>query len=110
MSPSARRPAQRGGADRQATQLCCVAGAADDDRVGQTLDLRFGTWNVQALGWNVLQMLLGYKAEEQGSSGGEGRNRGGGANSRGRWVPEALNLDVLGLTETWWDERQIKWQ
>ena len=51
------------------------------------MELRLGTWNMHALGWNGLQMLLGSKVEDQDGVSG-------------RWVPEAVHLDVLGVTKT----------
>ena len=116
MSPSKRTYGQRYGADGQAAQGCCGGdGTADvgegEKTDGQVLELRIGTWNVQALGWNVLQLLLGRKAEDVGSDGGDvGSDGGSGQRGRGRWVPEAVHMDVLGLTETWWKERHQAWQ
>eukprot|EP01048_Picozoa_sp_COSAG05_P014092 COSAG05_NODE_1565_length_4539_cov_6.401126_1_plen_147_part_00 len=115
MSPSKRNDGQRwrcSGADGQAAQGCYGGDGGDgtedagagEKADGQVLELRLGTWNVQALGWNVLQLLLGRKAEDVDSDGGNGQR------GRGRWVPEAVHLDVLGLTETWWKERHQAWQ
>ena len=47
-------------------------GAQKDAKNGsQSLELKLGTWNVQALGWGLLQMLLGMSClDAQGAEGG----------------------------------------
>ena len=63
MSPAAATAtatATTAGADGAALKGGSAKGKAQRDAgKGRLLEMRLGTWNVQALGWGLLQMLLG---------------------------------------------------
>ena len=63
MSPAAATAtatATTAGADGAAPKGGSAKGKAQRDAgKGRLLELRLGTWNIQALGWGLLQMLVG---------------------------------------------------
>eukprot|EP01050_Picozoa_sp_SAG11_P008249 SAG11_NODE_718_length_7584_cov_10.771009_3_plen_513_part_00 len=64
---------------------------------GQLMEMTLGTWNVQALGRNVLEMALGQPVHETKEQ------------RRQRAVPMVMHMDILGLTETHWREKHLEW-
>ena len=94
MSPAAATAtttATTAGADGAALKGGSAKGTAQRDAgKGRLLEMRLGTWNVQALGWGLLQMLLGMSCLD--ADGAEWR--------RQRAIPAGLKIDVLGVTET----------
>ena len=64
------------------------------------MELKIGTWNVQALGWGLLQLLLGAAC-----TGDDGN-----ADLKRRAIPQGIRMDVLGITETHWCEKHLSWE
>ena len=94
MSPAAATAtatATTAGAEGAALKGGSAEGKAQRDAgKGRLLEMKLGTWNVQALGWGLLQMLLGKSCLD--ADGAEWR--------RQRAILAGLKIDVLGVTET----------
>eukprot|EP01048_Picozoa_sp_COSAG05_P024377 COSAG05_NODE_5705_length_1111_cov_1.909091_1_plen_145_part_01 len=73
---------------------------AKKDAGSKLKDLSLGTWNVQGMGWGLLQMLLGAACLDAD----------GNADLRQRAIPQGISVDVLGVTETHWNEKHLGWE